>query len=235
MQLKFVLPVLAALVPLVVSTSVARTTSPACQSNEFKWEEKDCCLPVGGPPSPPPPPKDTQCPPTSYYWEPKQGCCAPRNLPPKNPPPPQCPKNWEWNSATHRCTYSPPTPSSPPPSRPSSVAGYPGQGNGQGNGYGSGHDNNGHYRKRAAAKARTTLCPTGLDACPISSLSADYECLDTSVELEACGGCPALGQGQDCTKIEGAWNVGCEQGSCHVYTCAGGFHIGADGKSCLPA
>lgn len=197
-------------------------------TEECRWEEKDCCLPVGGPPSPPPPPKDTQCPPTSYYWEPKQGCCAPRNPPPKNPPPPQCPKNWEWNSSTHRCTYSPPTPPSPPPSRPSSVPGYPGQGgqgNGQGSGYGNGHDNSGHgsshgYRKRAAAKARTTLCPTGLDACPISSLSADYECLDTSVELEACGGCPALGQGQDCTKIEGAWNIGCEQGSCLGACCA---------------
>ncbi|KAF9481421.1 hypothetical protein BDN70DRAFT_803632, partial [Pholiota conissans] len=54
-------------------------------------------------------------------------------------------------------------------------------------------------------------------------------------ELEACGGCPALGQGQDCTKIKGAWNVGCEQGSCLVYTCAGGFRIAADGKSCIPA
>ncbi|KIM44389.1 hypothetical protein M413DRAFT_66908, partial [Hebeloma cylindrosporum] len=53
-------------------------------------------------------------------------------------------------------------------------------------------------------------------------------------ELESCGGCTSLGKGQDCTRIEGAWNVGCHEGSCFVYTCAGGFTIGADGKSCIP-
>jgi len=220
MQLKFILPVLAALVPLVVSTSVARSSGLNCKSNEFEYKAKSCCLPVGGPKTPPAPPKGTTCPPTSYYWEPKKSCCVPRNPPPKNPPPPQCPKNWTWNQSLHRCTYTPPSPTTP--SHPSSVPGKPAHG-----GY-PGH------KKRTVNKARTTLCPAGLDACPVSSLTGDYECLDTATDLEACGGCPSLGKGEDCTKIEGAWNVGCEQGSCLVYSCAGGFRIGADGKTCIP-
>ncbi|KAF8973936.1 hypothetical protein BDZ97DRAFT_408143 [Flammula alnicola] len=212
MQLKFVLTVLAALVPLAVSTSVG---SQSCKSNEFKWEEKNCCLPTGGPQNPPSPPKGTECPPTSYYWEPTQGCCAPRHPPPSNPAPPQCPKNWDWHKSLYRCQPTP-TPPTPPPSHPST---YPGQE---------------HHKRSAIFKARTTLCPSGLDACPVSTLSGDYECLDTAIELESCGGCTTMGKGQDCTKIEGAWNVGCDQGSCIVYSCAGGFRLGADGKSCIP-
>ena len=57
----------------------------------------------------------------------------------------------------------------------------------------------------------------GLTACPIADahgLTNDLECLDTANELESCGGCSSTGQGTDCTAIEGAWNVGCEQGVC---------------------
>ncbi|KDR85002.1 hypothetical protein GALMADRAFT_131762 [Galerina marginata CBS 339.88] len=217
MQLKFVLTVLAALVPLAVSTSVG---SKSCKPQEFWYKDKECCLPTGGPPKPPPsPPKGTQCPPTSHYWGEKQGCCVPRNPPPSNPPPPQCPKGWTWYPSLHHCRPTP-TPPTPPPSHPS---GNPGSG-----GY------NHHNYKRSTHKARASLCPTGLDACPVSGLSGDYECLDTATELESCGGCSTLGKGQDCTAIKGVWNVGCEQGSCKVYTCAGGFQVGADGKSCTP-
>lgn len=215
MQLKFVLTILAAIVPLAISTSVG---SKSCKSDEFWWTDKECCLQKGGPTHPPPPPKNTDCPPTSYYWGEKQGCCVPRNPPPSNPPPPQCPRGWTWYPTLHRCHLTP-TPPSPPPSHPSS--------------YGNGQYGNHGYRKRDL-KARTSLCPTGLDACPVSGLTGDYECLDTDTELESCGGCTTLGRGQDCTSITGAWNVGCEQGTCVVYTCAGGFQVGADGKSCLP-
>jgi hypothetical protein len=85
-------------------------------------------------------------------------------------------------------------------------------------------------------KSRAKLCPTGLNACPISGasgLTGDFECLDATNELESCGGCASLGQGQDCTAIKGAWNVGCERGTCAVYTCAGGFRRSSDGKSCV--
>ena len=171
-----------------------------------RWKEKSCCLPHGGPPTPPKPPKDTNCPPTSYYWNPGKGCCVPRNPPPTNPPPPQCPKNWTWYPLLWKCLPTP-TPPTPPPSHPSpKPPNYPGQPGQPGHGGWGGH--------KRELKARTTLCPNRLDACPISGLAGDYECVDTTSELEFCGGCVTDGKGEDCTKIEGAWNVGCDQGSC---------------------
>ncbi|KAJ7092739.1 hypothetical protein C8R44DRAFT_646700 [Mycena epipterygia] len=138
-----------------------------------------------------------------------------------------------------------PTPPTPPPSQPSGgygSGGSGGYGSGGSGGYGSGGSGgygsggSGSYGwKRHAHKTRATLCPTGLDACPIPGLSAtDFECVDTAVELESCGGCASLGQGQDCTAIKGAWNVGCEQGRCAVYTCTFGFKRGQDGQNCIP-
>lgn len=174
-----------------------------------RWTSKECCLPKGGPQAPPPPPQGTNCPPTSYYWEDKQGCCAPRHPPPPNHPPPQCPKGWTWYPAVHRC-HETPTPPTPPPSKPSS---RPDHDHDHGYGWGDHDDHDGHHRRRSL-KARISPCPTGLDACPVSSLGGDYECLDTTTELESCGGCTSLQKGQDCTRIEGAWNVGCHQGSC---------------------
>lgn len=165
-------------------------------------------MPKGGPPqAPPPPPKGSNCPPTSYYWGTKQGCCVPRNPSPPNPPPPQCPKGWTWYPAVHRC-HETPTPPTPPPSKPSSKP-HGGQW-----GDHDDHDDHDGYRHKRSLKARTSPCPPDLDACPVSSLAGDYECLDTTSELESCGGCTSLGKGQDCTRIEGAWNVGCHQGSC---------------------
>jgi hypothetical protein len=222
MQLKVIFTVLAALVPLGLATSV----STNCKANEFKWSDKNCCLPRGGPPTPPAPPKGANCPPTSYYWEPKQGCCVPRQPPPSNPPPPQCPKGWYWRPNLWRCEPEPTQPT-PPPTQPSPK---PYSGGNSGN---HGSPGNGHHKR--VAKSRASLCPTGLEACPLSGLASnDFECVDTASELESCGGCTSLDQGQDCTAIHGAWNVACEQGSCAVLSCAGGFKIGKDKKTCIP-
>ncbi|BGP45331.1 hypothetical protein JCM10450v2_001149 [Rhodotorula kratochvilovae] len=68
------------------------------------------------------------------------------------------------------------------------------------------------------------LCPVGETACPI------YECLDTRVELESCGGCSSKGAGEDCTSIKGAQGVTCESGACHVYTCQPGWALDASFK-----
>ena len=71
--------------------------------------------------------------------------------------------------------------------------------------------------KRSTEQRLSQLCPTDLTACPITSASgptSDFECIDTTNELESCGGCASIGEGQDCTAIGGAWNVGCEQGTC---------------------
>lgn len=61
------------------------------------------------------------------------------------------------------------------------------------------------------------FCPMHMQACPIpgaTGLTGEFECLDTMNELESCGGCASIGEGQDCSAIKGAWNVGCEQGRC---------------------
>ncbi|TNY18163.1 protein priA [Rhodotorula diobovata] len=71
------------------------------------------------------------------------------------------------------------------------------------------------------------LCPVGETACPIFPRMGTYECLDTRVELESCGGCTSKGFGEDCTAIRGAQGVTCESGACHVYTCQPGFALDA--------
>lgn len=210
-RLAAALLVLSVALPFAASTSIS---SKSCKANEFwrvelqclftgfylfiftRYESKGCCLPHGGPPSPPPPPKGHDCPPATHYWNTEQGCCTPSHPSPPNNPPPQCRNGWSWYSGLHMCLPSAPTPPAPPPSHPSGSHGSPGW-------------------KRHAHKRSAPLCPTGLDACPVAGSSAsDYECIDTAVELESCGGCASLGQGQDCTAIKGAWNVGCEQGRC---------------------
>ncbi|GLB36163.1 hypothetical protein LshimejAT787_0304510 [Lyophyllum shimeji] len=219
--------------PFASSTA---TGSKSCTQKEFWSVPNGCCLPIGGPPTPPPPPKGNACPPTTHYWGQEQGCCVPRHPPPEHGPPPQCPRGWTWNQTVRKC-YPTPTTSTPSSPQPSKHHGHGHDGQGHD---GHGHDADGpggHWKKRSAQlKSRSApLCPTGLDACPISGAKGgDYECLDTATELESCGGCTSLGSGQDCTAIAGAWNVGCEQGRCIAYTCAGGFNRSRDGKSCIP-
>ncbi|KAF8898729.1 hypothetical protein BD779DRAFT_1464831 [Infundibulicybe gibba] len=205
--------------PIAMSHSVP-APSKNCKSNEFWYDESSCCLPHGGPPSPPPPPKGSDCPPTNYYWGQNQGCCVPSHPPPPNNPPPQCRNGWTWYPALRKCLPSP-TPPSPPPSHPS---GSPNSGSGHGNGH--------NYKRASLHKSRSgQLCPSGLDACAVSS--SDYQCVDIETDLEFCGGCVASGVGQNCNAIKGAWNVGCEQGRCAVYTCAGGFKRNREGTSCI--
>ncbi|KAF9056179.1 hypothetical protein BJ165DRAFT_486772 [Panaeolus papilionaceus] len=240
MQIRAVIAVLIAAAPFAAAT-FPKGNLNNCPSNEFRFGS--WCLPKGGPPKEqtPPPPKGSNCPPTQWYWNKGKGCCTPRNQPPANPPPPQCPKDWQWNAVTNKCdpcptppTKPPPTPSNKPGEHSPPKSGYPGYPGHPGPVKPPGQFRPYGHNKRANTKSRVSLCPTGLDACPISQLVNDYECLDTAVELESCGGCASLGQGQDCTQIEGAWNVGCEQGTCVVLTCAGGFSLSADRKTCVP-
>jgi len=210
------------LISIALPFAVASPNPSGCKSNEFWYQEKSCCLPHGGPYNPPNPPPEKSCPPSGWSWHTEKACCMPHHPPPPSPPPPQCSSGWEWQPATWCCAQPPSPPESSYYPKPS---GYHG-----GGGYGG--------WKRELHKSRAPrLCPTGLDACPIpgsSGLTGDFECLDTTNELESCGGCASLGQGQDCTNIKGAWNVGCERGTCVVYTCTGGFRRSSDGKSCIP-
>jgi hypothetical protein len=78
------------------------------------------------------------------------------------------------------------------------------------------------------------LCPMGLAACPIEGRQAeDYECLDTSSDLQSCGGCASLGSGLDCTQLPGAKWMGCNVGVCEVYSCQSGWVRSEDGKACV--
>ncbi|KAF9259956.1 hypothetical protein L218DRAFT_801356, partial [Marasmius fiardii PR-910] len=79
------------------------------------------------------------------------------------------------------------------------------------------------------------LCPPGLEACPIvGAIGGDYECLNVMTESKSCGGCPSLGQGQDCTAIKGSKSTECVQGKCVVKSCNTGYKLSSDGTSCIP-
>lgn len=99
------------------------------------------------------------------------------------------------------------------------------------------------------------LCPGGAVACPVytgeqvtsesvstleNSLAtlADwfklgFECMELDSELNSCGGCLALGVGQDCSEITNARATGCESGVCAVYSCFDGYVVGPDRKTCV--
>lgn len=202
-----------------------------CANNEFWYEPKGLCLPYGGAANATlsVPPKDRSCPPAGFYWSYTLGCCVPSeplsNAP--NTPPPQCQVGWHWYPALHSCLpYTPDRTRTSNPSSHPSPSGVP-----------SGVPGGNHRVKPRHHKRRTiSLCPKGLDACPIEgALGGDYECLNVLNELESCGGCASIGKGQDCTAIKGAWNVGCEQGRCAVYSCTAGYIRSRDGSTCIPS
>jgi len=101
------------------------------------------------------------------------------------------------------------------------------------------------------------LCPGGSVACPVPPASFDeitpesaanlggslnsladwfkigFECIELATELNSCGGCLALGQGQDCSTIANARATGCEGGSCQVYSCFDGYVVTPDRTTCV--
>ncbi|GJN88221.1 hypothetical protein Rhopal_001186-T1 [Rhodotorula paludigena] len=110
----------------------------------------------------------------------------------------------------------------------------------------------------AATQAqRKSLCPgKNEEACPILGSSTydaavehhfkastqfsgvmlgagGFECLDTTVALDSCGGCASTGEGTDCTKIRGAAGVGCEAGKCVVFSCEQGWKPALAGDHCV--
>lgn len=240
------LAVVALVVPFaaagVSQSKISSSETSKCSEGFFPFTAiTDCCLPHNGS-SNSSPPKGKSCP-SSRYWSAEQNCCVPSHPVPTNSPPPQCNQGHTWEKASQCCiapgqpgqpTTTAPSKPSPTPTKPS--GGEPHGGNPYtGGSSSSGHSSGNHYGRRQHTSRSLPACPKGLDACPISGLvSGDYECLDTTAELESCGGCASIGRGQDCTAIKGAWNVGCELGSCKVYTCFEGYLLSADNKSCVP-
>nr|XP_018258954.1 uncharacterized protein I303_08495 [Kwoniella dejecticola CBS 10117]OBR81112.1 hypothetical protein I303_08495 [Kwoniella dejecticola CBS 10117] len=87
------------------------------------------------------------------------------------------------------------------------------------------------------------LCPGGLTACKVSGAEDSFECIDTSSELESCGGCAhgafnanQTSFGFDCTRLEGvaAGAVTCSRGKCESYKCLPEFRLAANG-TCIAA
>jgi hypothetical protein len=120
------LVLVAATLPFVAADS----RSSSCKSKEFwlvpflsnlnwtlktlwrcRYDEKSCCLPLGGPSSHPEPPPEKQCPPTNWSWNKKYSCCVPHYPRPHPHPHPQCHQGWEWEPATSCCKrHHPPRP-----------------------------------------------------------------------------------------------------------------------------
>ena len=129
-----------------------------------------------------------------------------------------CPKGNTWNTALNKCQGPSGVPTAAPKVRRSKLP----------------------VRKLALdEKTRLRmdekLCPKDFSACPIdNSGSGSYECLDSFTDITSCGGCASVGEGQDCTAIKGAKWMGCDAGSCVVYSCRKGFKL-VDGKTCVKA
>ncbi|SCZ98803.1 BZ3500_MvSof-1268-A1-R1_Chr3-1g05631 [Microbotryum saponariae] len=116
-------------------------------------------------------------------------------------------------------------------------------------------------RPRVAKRkvVKRTPCPKGETPCPIKASASfelavtqhftvphdeytgifaglgGYECLDTRESLESCGGCSSTDEGQDCTVIKGGLGVGCDNGSCVVFSCKEGWKSNARGTKCIRA
>lgn len=100
------------------------------------------------------------------------------------------------------------------------------------------------------------LCPESAIACPVVPLDGEitaesistldaglntladwftvgFECVELASELNQCGGCLALGAGQDCSIIPNARATGCENSQCRVYSCFDGYVVSPDRGSCV--
>ncbi|WWC95887.1 hypothetical protein V866_002754 [Kwoniella sp. B9012] len=82
------------------------------------------------------------------------------------------------------------------------------------------------------------FCPGGLQACIVPGSDDSFECIDTSSELESCGGClygsytnSTAPAGVDCSILRGAAFGGatCANGRCEISACREGFQL-VDGK-----
>ncbi|OBZ68560.1 Protein priA [Grifola frondosa] len=103
----------------------------------------------------------------------------------------------------------------------------------------------GKLKRREVDLHKRATCAKGLTACGVygwtSARSTEvWECIDTTSDLESCGGCAiplgsAPAQGIDCTAIPGVADVSCNAGSCLVNRCLPGYLLSSDGTFCLRA
>ncbi|WVW79141.1 hypothetical protein I302_101107 [Kwoniella bestiolae CBS 10118] len=97
---------------------------------------------------------------------------------------------------------------------------------------------------RARNGKKRALCPAGLTACKVSQYESDsFECIDTTSELESCGGCahgefnnPAGPLGVDCSALPGLARGGvtCNAGQCQAFACQRGWTLTPE-ETCVQA
>jgi len=190
---------------------VGKTVQPAtaCGTTEFWFPEKATCLArrTTSPPS-------TRCP-SGWYWSAQLTSCAPASPEARALSSLTCGDDSIWSPSTLMCQRAA-TPSRRSPSKPS--------------------PSSGQLSRRHSLKSRSlSLCPTGLDACPILMAGdlSDYECVDPLYDLQHCGGCSLDGRGEDCTAIQGVWNVECIRARCSVMTCMAGYVPSINRRICV--
>jgi hypothetical protein len=76
-------------------------------------------------------------------------------------------------------------------------------------------------------RSNIPVCDAGAELCPMPLKG--FECLNTSSDLEACGGCPFQQGSVDCTSLPGVDHVECIGGECKVNSCARGWVL-VDGQ-----
>ncbi|ORY28826.1 hypothetical protein BCR39DRAFT_467941 [Naematelia encephala] len=76
-------------------------------------------------------------------------------------------------------------------------------------------------------------CPAGFSSC-WTGVRDQFECINTSSDVESCGACPRSSDAQDCTSIAGSNEVQCFASMCKVISCDSYHTLSADGTSCEP-
>ncbi|KAI5455094.1 hypothetical protein NCC49_002365 [Naganishia albida] len=95
---------------------------------------------------------------------------------------------------------------------------------------------------RRALAPQSDLCPSGLTACYLGNLASlkagravSWECVDTTKDIESCGGCQfpqdTEMEGQDCTEMDGVDEVTCNESECEAISCIRGFKL--NGTECV--
>ncbi|KAG8943659.1 hypothetical protein FRC04_002618 [Tulasnella sp. 424] len=171
----------------------------ACPKTHFYYAPKKCCLQIGGPKNPPNPPKDRDCP-KYWYWNGDTTCCTPRYPQPSSTKPTCGTSTFSWWDKDNQCCKKPATRIRARGTNPPGTSHRPRR---------NIHQPKSKYtgRKAEIKNRQASQCPSSWQICPIGTR---IECLDSYLEIHACGGCPAYGVGQDCTAIPNSMNVECQ-------------------------